>query len=218
MFQTIRRRFGRFIPKDKDPSAALTDGDSHEHRKHLARQFIRGRGLEVGALHQPLWVPPGVIVTYVDRMQVDDLRKHYPELADRPLVRVDVVDDGETLRMFAPASQDFIIANHFLEHTQDPIRVIQRHLELLKPGGILYMAAPDKRLTFDRKRPVTTLEHLYKDFEQGPRWSYRDHLCEYAELVDGCKGNERESRVRRLEAIGYSIHFHVWTQFDFCPF
>ena len=36
-------------------------------------------------------------VRYVDRMEVADLQKHYPELAGQELVDVDIVDDGETL-------------------------------------------------------------------------------------------------------------------------
>ena len=52
-------------------------------------------------------------MTYVDRMDENDLRRHYPELNDLPLVKVNIVDDGEKLTAFEPNSQDFIIANHF---------------------------------------------------------------------------------------------------------
>ena len=82
-------------------------------RKSLAKRFIRGCGIEIGALHNPLWVPPRSRVTYVDRMDENDLRRHYPELNDLPLVKVNIVDDGEKLTAFEPNSQDFIIANHF---------------------------------------------------------------------------------------------------------
>ena len=94
-------------------------------RKSLAKRFIRGRGIEIGALHNPLWVPPRSCVTYVDRMDENDLRRHYPELNDLPLVKVNIVDDGEKLTAFEPNSQDFIIANHFLEHAQNPISTIR---------------------------------------------------------------------------------------------
>ena len=78
-------------------------------------------------------------------MDENDLRRHYPELNDLPLVNVNIVDDGEKLTAFEPNSQDFIIANHFLEHTQDPIGTVRRHLEVLRPDGVLYMAVPDRR-------------------------------------------------------------------------
>jgi predicted SAM-dependent methyltransferase len=181
-------------------------------RSDVACRFLQGSGLEIGALHSPQAVPAGCRVTYVDRFDVDGLRRQYQELAGHQLREVHVVDDGERLEKFAAASQDFIIANHFLEHTQDPIGTIKRHLEVLKPGGILFMAVPDKRKTFDIDRPVTPLEHLYRDHEEGPAWSYMDHMREYVTLVDHLTGEAVEAHVKLLVDVQYSIHFHVWTQ------
>ena len=105
----------------------------------------------------------------MDRMTVPELRKHYPELDDQDLAPVDVVDDGETLSMIEPESVDFIVANHFLEHCEDPIRTITTHLGKLRPGGVLFYAVPDKRYTFDFRRPRTPLSHLIADHEDGGR-------------------------------------------------
>lgn len=187
-------------------------------RKALATRFIRGNGIEIGALHNPLWTPPGARVTYVDRLTEDGLRSHYPELNDLPLVKVDVVDDGEKLTTFEPNSQDFIIANHFLEHTQDPIGTVRRHLEVLRPGGILYMAVPDKRFTFDKARPETDFAHVLRDHREGPEWSYDAHLREFASLVMGHSGDDLEAAVNGLNATNYSIHFHVWSETSFRDF
>jgi SAM-dependent methyltransferase len=185
-------------------------------RDRLARQFIRGQGLEIGALYNPLFVPPGVRVTYVDRFPLADLRAQlqaHPHLRDRPLAPVDLLADGETLPGIAPASQAFLIANHFLEHVQDPIGTLRRQLEILRPGGVLFLAVPDKRLTFDRRRPVTPLEHLFRDHFEGPAWSFRGHLREWAELVEGFAGQAVDRRADILAAEGSpSIHYHVWTQ------
>ncbi len=185
-------------------------------RDRLAREFIRGTGLEIGALYNPLFVPRGVTVRYVDRCPVSELRaqlKDFPDLRDTPLVPVDILEDGATLCSIEPGSQDFIIANHFLEHVQEPIGTIRRHLELLAPGGILYLGVPDRRLTFDRERPLTTLDHLYRDHQEGPAWSFRDHLREWVALVEHKSGPQSEARLEELEAEGYpSIHYHVWEQ------
>src|SRR5262245_25200764 len=81
-------------------------------RKALADTVRAGEGIEIGGLHIPLRVPGGVRLRYVDRMPVEELRKHYPELANEKLVPVHVIDDGEKLATFARESQDFIIANH----------------------------------------------------------------------------------------------------------
>jgi SAM-dependent methyltransferase len=181
-------------------------------RRALATRFIRGKGIEIGALHNPLWVPSGVQVTYVDRLDLDGLRRHYPELNALPLVNVDILDDGEKLSTFAANSQDFIIANHFLEHTQDPIGTVKRHLEVLRPRGILYMAIPDKRFTFDRARPETDFAHVLRDHNEGPEWSYDDHMREFASLAMGRSGEDLEAMISGLKSANYSIHFHVWSE------
>jgi SAM-dependent methyltransferase len=188
------------------PSARRVRGN----RTRLARTFLKGSGVEIGALHQPLPLPRRAHARYVDRMDVAGLRTHYPELADLPLVAVDVIDDGETLATLADGSQDFVIANHFIEHTQDPIGTLGHHLRVLRPGGILYLAVPDQRETFDRDRPLTELAHLVRDHDEGPAWSRSAHFDEWARLVDGLAGEPAEAEARRLEAMDYSIHFHVW--------
>jgi SAM-dependent methyltransferase len=184
-------------------------------RDFLAYRSLTGSGLEIGALQRPLAVPGSCRVRYVDRMDVKGLREHYPGLRDLPLVPVDIIDDGETLQSVEPASQDFIIASHFLEHTQDPIGTLSRFLELLKPGGVLYLAVPDKRFTFDINRPVTPLEHVYRDYEEGPAWSYLDHVREWVEVRWGMTGAAAEAEIKRIVDINFSIHFHVWTQAEY---
>ena len=177
----------------------------------LADTFLVGQGIEIGGLHLPLRVPRSVRVRYVDRMPVAQLRKNYPELANERLVPVDVVDNGEKLATFEDESQDFIIANHFLEHTQDPIGTIKRLLQVLRPQGVLFMAVPDKRFNFDAGRPLTTLDHLIRDHTEGPEWSYESHFCEWVEIVCQIGGEARADAVRQLMQMNYSIHFHVWT-------
>lgn len=189
-------------------------------RETLANSYLRGTGLEIGALHNPLRVPPEARVCYVDRMPVAQLREHYPELAAQDLVPVDVIDDGERLGAIADASQDFLVANHFLEHCEDPIGTLQSHLRVLRSGGVLYLAIPDKRTTFDKLRPVTPLEHLLRDHAHGPSCSRQAHFAEWAKLVWAPMAGVREEQAiaaeaERLQAMDYSIHYHVWTEREF---
>jgi hypothetical protein len=193
-----------------------------EARSELAARFISGEGIEIGPLHQPLAVPEGATVRFLDRMSVEDLRREYPELADWDLVDVDIIDDGEKLETVALSSQDFIIANHFLEHSEDPVGTIETHLSRLKPGGILFYAIPDKRYTFDFRRTPTSLDHHARDHAEGPEGSRRAHYEEWSRLVDedgdGSATPELDDWARRAEELdeaGYSIHMHVWSQADF---
>lgn len=183
------------------------------NRYSLALLYLRGEGIEIGALHNPLKLSPLARVRYVDRMNVADLRLHYVELKDKKLVTVDVVDDGELLATFQNASQDFVIANHFLEHCQNPLLALENALRVLRRGGVLYLALPDKRYTFDRSRPATDLEHLIRDYQEGPEWSRRGHFEEWTRSVNGVTDDLSVARqVEHLMIMEYSIHYHCWTQ------
>jgi predicted SAM-dependent methyltransferase len=194
-----------------------------EARADLAYRYLAGKGLEIGALNWPLELPAAAERSTVDRMTLAELREEYPELRDQDLSEVDVIDDGEKLETIAEGSQDFIIANHFLEHTGDPIGTIRTHLGKLKPGGILFYAVPDKRYTFDFRRGLTPLEHVVRDHEEGPAGSRREHFDQWAHLVsdtgveqDDPGFAERADQIaRKLEAEDFSIHHHTWTAATF---
>lgn len=186
-------------------------------RAHYAEPFLQGNGIEIGALSIPMPLPAGARVHYVDRMNADDLRKMYPNA--RNLVPIDIVDDGERLGNFSSATLDFIVANHFLEHCQDPILTISNMMRVLRKGGILFMAVPDKRFTFDRNRPVTSFDHLLEDHKNGARGSRDAHYDEWVRLVAKIEGIENiRSKKSELLERGYSIHFHVWTQTELVEF
>lgn len=208
--RSVWARTRRLVRRDPPHPATPPEVDL---RSQLARRYLHGAGLEIGALHNPLPLPPGVAVEYVDRMDVAQLRQHYPELAACPLVPVDIIDNGERLVTVPDGSQDFVIANHFLEHCQDLIGTVRHFFRVLRPGGVLFAALPDKRYTFDHRRAVTPLEHLWDDHTCGPEHSRRDHYIDYVRNVHPeLSEAEASRRVEDLLAQGYSIHFHVWTQ------
>jgi SAM-dependent methyltransferase len=193
------------------PASVLYEG----RRRRLANRYLTGTGLEIGALHRPLRTPAAARVRYVDRMDTPSLRREYPELAAQPLVDVDVIDNGETLESQPDGSADFVIANHFIEHTQDPIGTLENHLRVLRPQGIMYLAVPDRRRTFDVDRPPTPLEHVLKDRQEGPAGSKGLHQEEWARFVEQVPEADIATRVDQLEQTDYSIHFHVWTPEEF---
>jgi predicted SAM-dependent methyltransferase len=200
-----------------NPSPEVNSNHSAKiNRELIADNYLSGIGIEIGALNHPLYVPRTAQVRYVDRMSVPDLRTHYPELSSVNLVEVDIIDNGELLTTIAEASQDFVIANHFIEHCQNPIASLGSMLRVLKVGGVLYLAIPDKRYTFDRDRQVTPVEHVLRDYEEGPEWSRRQHFEEWIRIVNKVQDDvEAEAHITRLMAIDYSIHYHVWTQIAF---
>lgn len=182
-------------------------------RESIANMYLRGKGIEIGALHNPLQIPKSAKVKYVDRMSIPDLRKQYSDLDSRELVDVDIIDNGEQIAKIPDSTQDFVIANHFLEHCQNPIFAISNMLRVLNNGGVLYLSIPDKRYSFDIDRPVTSIEHLLRDYKEGPDWSKRQHLEEWTRRINKIKDDaEIEQQITHLINIDYSIHYHVWTQ------
>jgi SAM-dependent methyltransferase len=180
-------------------------------RESIARRHLRGKGIEIGPLNLPLRTPRRATVTYVDNWTKAELREQYPELADQPIVEPDVIDDGTRLTKFADGSQDFVIANHFLEHCEDTIAALATMLRVTKPGGIVFLTVPDKRRTFDSARPTTPLVHIIRDHEIGPGASRAGHYAEFARLVEGIPEDEVPAYVANALAERPHIHFHVWT-------
>lgn len=184
--------------------------------REILRHYIVGNGIEIGALHNPLDISglPVTKIRYVDRLTADGLRKEYPDLINAKLVKVDIIDDGEVLGKIENETLDFIIANHLIEHTRDPIGTITNWLSKLRRDGIIFMAVPDKRYTFDVKRELTPLHHLAADYRSTPEARLdqdRGHFIEWATLVEGTPPDKLESRINHLLETGYPIHYHTFT-------
>jgi len=179
-------------------------------RKKLAAEYISGKGIEIGGLNAPLSVPEGVIVTFVDLAPFEEIVKANPEV--EVVAKPEIIDNAETLEKFDDASQDFVIANHVLEHMENPIKAFYNWMRVLKPGGVIYAAIPEKTHTFDRNRPVTRLTHIIEDWLCGPDRSLREHYVDWymnSEL-EGVTGEELKRKVEASMASRNNIHFHVW--------
>jgi SAM-dependent methyltransferase len=187
---------------------------SSSKRFRLAR-WLRGDGIELGALHQPLPISNGARVRYVDRMDADGLRAHYPELGALDLVPISHVGSAEDLGAIENGSLDFVIACHVLEHLEDPTRGLREIYRVLRDGGIFYCALPEPRVTFDRDRCLTSVEHLLDEHARGSA-NRREHFVDWVDNVErhqdwwAVERPEFEARVERLMKMDYSIHYHVW--------
>jgi hypothetical protein len=157
----------------------------------MSARWVRHRGLEIGALHRPLWLPPGARVEYVDYKTRAENVDRYPELAGQTIVETDLVDDGFSLSRVADGSVDFLIASHALEHSPDPLSTLQIWRNKLRPQGVLFLAVPIAERCYDNGRPITSLAHLREDqqlFQRGDVAAIlartRDHLLEFLRISD----------------------------------
>jgi predicted SAM-dependent methyltransferase len=179
-------------------------------RDDLAFRYIRGKGIEIGALYLPQRLPSDAHVTYVDVADAETLLQTTPNVWW--VNRVDVVDNGETLEKFDDESQDFVIAQHMLEHVEDPIATLETFMRVLRPGGVAFITLPDGRFSFDKARERTTVEHLLRDHEEGPEVSRRQHYEEWSKYVDAGKTADEYA------AEDAHHHFHVWELQTFLAF
>ncbi|MEO6098216.1 MAG: methyltransferase domain-containing protein [Fibrobacteria bacterium] len=191
----------------------------NRNRAFFARSFCSGNGIEIGALHHPLPLPENAKARYVDRMTSAELRKHYPELADQPLVDVDIVDNGETLATLPDGQEDFVIANQFIEHCQNPVRALVNMLRVVRNDGIVMLSVPDKRFTFDKDRPITSNDHILWECLNGTESTKRAHFAEFLGLDRHPERKvELEMELESMLAKDYSIHYHVWDSDAFIKF
>jgi SAM-dependent methyltransferase len=185
-------------------------------RDFLALQYLRGSGIEIGALDKPATVPQDTIVKYVDSKPSERLRDYYlTELSGHNVVHVDLVTDAHTLEGIADCSQDFVIANQVLEHLENTLQALQSMLRVVKKGGVVFLSLPDKRFTFDVDRPATRFPHVLEDYRSGAQVSRESHYREWIELVEKIPAAQVPERLNVLmNVLKYPIHFHAWTAFE----
>ena len=109
---------------------------------------------------------------------------------------------------------DGIISSHCLEHTANPIKVILEWKRVIKKSGYLLIIVPNKKYTFDHKRPYTQFEHILSDYNNQVTEEDLTHLDEIMELHDQVKDvglNGVDLRERCLQNFkNRCMHQHVF--------
>ena len=122
-------------------------------------------GLEIGALDRPTVTPAAGNIRFADYRTTEELRRHYasqPWIAPQAIVDVDIVLGARSLPdVLADQPRfDYVVASHVIEHVPDVIGWLQQISAILKPGGRLCLAIPDKRYSFDYLGPLSSFGDL----------------------------------------------------------
>lgn len=142
------------------------DYNSYRREKLRGSMDLRSKvGLEIGALINPIVTREDGTVYYADHLDTRSLIRKYaddPNVDTSRIVQVDYVWGDRTLRQAVPPhiQFDYIIASHVIEHVPDTIGWLFELSDVLKEGGLVSLAIPDKRYTFDYFRPLTTMAEL----------------------------------------------------------
>lgn len=157
--------------------------------KHLN---LNGTGLEIGPLCWPILTPEEAKIYYADHTTTDGLRKIYKGDKGVPsdqIVEVKYPLNGRSLLETVKKQRfEFILASHVIEHVPDIIDWLNDMANVLKPGGVLSLAIPDKRFTFDIDRNTSRISdaigvHL-DGLKKPSSVTVFDHFINYRDKID----------------------------------
>lgn len=127
-------------------------------------------GAEIGPLHNPLISKSESHVIYVDHKDTESLRQAWAEdeTVDVSKIHVDAIWGAQTLQeaigayarsngLAEPLLLDYVVASHVIEHVPDLVSWMKEVRSVLKPGGEVRLAVPDRRFTFDFLRRTSDL-------------------------------------------------------------
>jgi SAM-dependent methyltransferase len=132
---------------------------------------LAGLGLEIGPSHNPLLAKrDGYNVRVADHLDRDGLVAKYEGLRQTELIEeVDYVLAPGRLTDSVSDRFDYIVGSHLVEHVVCLVSFLQDCEALLKPGGVLTMAVPDKRYCFDELRERSGLGRVVDVYRAAPK-------------------------------------------------
>lgn len=126
-----------------------------------------------------------------------------------------IIAEGTNLAGIPDQSYDFLLSSHSLEHIANPIKALFEWKRILKPGGTIILLLPDKRYTFDYKRPYTSFDHLFQDYTSDTGEGDQTHIEEILSTYDSSKAafSNAEYAVYLKDNYRYRYaHHHVFSQ------
>jgi SAM-dependent methyltransferase len=122
-------------------------------------------GAEIGPLCRPIVTREEGRVFYVDYTGADTLKAKYandPSVDVSKIVEVDAIWGDNSLKeaLCDEVVLDYVIASHVIEHVPDLVTWLDEVRSVLKPGGELRLAIPDRRFTFDYLRGETRISDV----------------------------------------------------------
>jgi len=200
--------FSRFI-------LSFTVNRLYELRNDYALRYITGSGYEIGAQNSPLMCTNADRIMYIDYLSRTESAQKY-NIQENKCVEVDIIADANDLTCIPPDSASFIIANHVLEHCQNPVSTLQGWMRILRTKGILFLTLPNyKANEFDFEKSPTSVNHFIEDSRKASRGEdiATEHIKEHIQLIDGIDPYDKERfsrRYREIVASNLHTHYHVF--------
>lgn len=186
---------------------------NQEQYRALFYSCLKGNGMEFGAACSPSPIPLGCKVKYADKFFDHEGCK--TQMKNKEMVSVDIYTDITEMKGIKNQSLDFIIHNHVLEHSNNPVRSMHNSYKKLKKGGMLMFILPNKHKTFDKFRMTTTVRHLARDY-YAPN-IIRDvfHVVDFKCFTGNGSLKGLKSDLRKLKNKKLDLHWHVFDEKSF---
>jgi SAM-dependent methyltransferase len=125
------------------------------------------------------------------------------------------ISDATDLSQIKSDSYDFLLSSNCLEHVANPLKALLEWKRVIKPGGALILALPNKTSNFDHNRPTTSFEHILEDLAGDTAENDLTHLDEILALhdlsMDPPAGDIENFRKRSLDNFSNrTLHHHVF--------
>ncbi len=180
-------------------------------RKHRIDRLREGISklhdvLEIGPFHVPIAPRSlGYRTTIVDISLTNDLRSRAeadPNITADGVAAIEEVDligsacdIGDLCRERFGTDRlfDWVVSSHNIDHLPNPIRFFQQAASVLKPGGTLRLAVPDKRACFDHFRSLSDTSEWLRAFHENRSQptAYQRFQAESASAVLVRNGKQR---------------------------
>ncbi len=179
-------------------------------------------GVEIGALAAPVVTPGEGRIRYVDHVDTASLRRKYAAHGTvdvSALVEVDAVwGEASLSEALGPECRvDYVLASHVIEHVPNLLGWLGEVAGIMRPGGTLRLAIPDRRFTFDYLRRESRLSDLLNASLLQARIPLPahilDHMLEAVSFDPATMGNAPDpddiARLHALEsAVGPALDSH----------
>jgi SAM-dependent methyltransferase len=125
------------------------------------------------------------------------------------------IREAANLHGLADEAYECVLSSHCLEHTANPLGALREWRRVARTDAALVLVLPDPEVSFDHRRPITTLAHLLEDFRLGTSEADLSHVAEILDLhdlaLDPDAGSPDEFRRRSLANADHRcLHHHVF--------
>ncbi len=178
-------------------------------------------------------------IKYLDYLSYEELvKRHSVRRRTDKIVPLDFVLSGDSIFTEVKESFDYVIACHVIEHVPDFVGWLRDIQKVLNHNGILFLAVPDKRYTFDILRHETSLAHILNDHLRAMKAPDFQHVFKHFFLkrdvssAEVWRGQHKQKLLCSKPTVQYAyqlasrllaqepyvdVHCHVFTSNSFKP-